>query len=76
MIRELITSTREFRHLYFCCGLGGGKQGFNAAQPQVGNMTATLRCIGGIDNDRAAIRDFNRAGPGPHGTVMDLFTCA
>ena len=76
MSRELITSTREFRHFHFCCGLGGGKQGFNAAQPQVGNMAATLRCIGGIDNDPAAIRDFDRAGPGRPGTVMDLFTRA
>ncbi|WP_308920560.1 DNA cytosine methyltransferase [Janthinobacterium sp. J1-1] len=76
MSRELITSTREFRHFHFCCGLGGGKQGFNAAQPQVGSMAATLRCIGGIDNDPAAIRDFDRAGPGRPGTVMDLFTRA
>lgn len=35
MKRELITINREFRHFQFCCGLGGGKQGFNAAQPQV-----------------------------------------
>lgn len=76
MNRDLITITKEFRHFHFCCGLGGGKQGFNAAEPQVGNMAATLRCIGGIDNDPAAIRDFDRAGPGRPGTVMDLFTRA
>jgi len=76
MKRDLITIAKEFRHFHFCCGLGGGKQGFNAAQPQVGNMAATLRCIGGIDNDPAAIRDFDRAGPGRPGTVMDLFTRA
>lgn len=76
MSGQLITITKEFRHFHFCCGLGGGKAGFNAAQPQVGNMAATLRCIGGIDNDPAAIRDFDRAGPGRPGTVMDLFTRA
>nr|WP_315249274.1 DNA cytosine methyltransferase [uncultured Duganella sp.] len=76
MTRDLITITKEFTHFHFCCGLGGGKQGFNAAQPQVGNMAATLRCIGGIDVDPAAIRDFDRAGPGRPGTVMDLFTRA
>jgi site-specific DNA-cytosine methylase len=74
MRRDLITSTREFRHFHFCCGLGGGKKGFNRARPQVGSTAAVLRCIGGIDNDPAAIRDFDRAGPGRPGTVMDLFT--
>ncbi|MRW82923.1 DNA cytosine methyltransferase [Pseudoduganella sp. FT26W] len=76
MKRDLIVHTKEFTHFHFCCGLGGGKQGFNAAQPQVGNMAATLRCIGGIDVDPAAIRDFDNAGPGRPGTVMDLFTRA
>lgn len=76
MKRDLVVHTKEFTHFHFCCGLGGGKQGFNAAQPQVGNMAATLRCIGGIDVDPAAIRDFDRAGPGRPGTVMDLFTRA
>lgn len=76
MPRDLITSTKEIRHFHFCCGLGGGKKGFNKAQPQVGTVAAVFRCIGGIDNDPAAIRDFDRAGPGRPGTVMDLFTRA
>jgi site-specific DNA-cytosine methylase len=74
MKRDLITHTREILHFHFCCGLGGGKKGFNRARPQVGSMGGIMRCIGGIDVDPAAIRDFDRAGPGRPGTVMDLFT--
>lgn len=74
MNRDLITHTREILHFHFCCGLGGGKKGFNRARPQVGSTAGVMRCIGGIDVDPAAIRDFDRAGPGRPGTVMDLFT--
>lgn len=74
MNHDLIIHTREIRHFHFCCGLGGGKKGFNRARPQVGNTAGVMRCIGGIDVDPAAIRDFDRAGPGRPGTVMDLFT--
>lgn len=74
MNRDLITHTREIRHFHFCCGLGGGKKGFNMARPEVGSTAGIMRCIGGIDVDPAAIRDFDRAGIGRPGTVMDLFT--
>jgi site-specific DNA-cytosine methylase len=74
MKHGIITHTREVRHFHFCCGLGGGKKGFNKAAPQLGTTAAVFRCIGGIDVDPAAIRDFDRAGPGRPGTVMDLFT--
>ncbi len=67
---------KDIRHFHFCCGLGGGKKGFNKARPRVGNMVGKLRCIGGIDIDPAAIRDFDRMGDGRPGTVMDLFTRA
>lgn len=76
MPRDLITVTKTYTHFHMCCGLGGGKAGFNAAKVQVGSMAATFRCIGGVDVDPAAIRDFDRAGPGRPGTVMDLFTRA
>jgi site-specific DNA-cytosine methylase len=76
MPRDLITHTKEITHFHFCCGLGGGKKGFNKARPQVGSLAGEFRCIGGIDIDPAAIRDFNKAGPGRPGTVMDLFTRA
>lgn len=74
MPRDGITEVHEFTHFHFCCGLGGGKAGLNSSRPSVRNMSARLRCIGGVDNDPAAIRDFDRAGPGRPGTVMDLFT--
>ncbi len=74
MPRDLITHTMEFRHFHFCCGLGGGKKGFNKSRPQVRHVAGTWRCIGGIDVDPAGIRDFNNIGPGRPGTVMDLFT--
>jgi site-specific DNA-cytosine methylase len=74
MKRDIITHTREVRHFHFCCGLGGGAKGFNKAAPQLGTTAAVFRCIGGIDIDPAAIRDFNRATSGRPGTVLDLFT--
>ncbi|WP_374557722.1 DNA cytosine methyltransferase [Aquitalea pelogenes] len=63
---------REIRHGHLFCGLGGGAKGFNKAQPRVGNLQARFRCLGGIDVDAAAIRDFNSI-VGVPGTVMDLF---
>ncbi|QNM94932.1 DNA cytosine methyltransferase [Chitinimonas koreensis] len=63
----------EITHFHFCCGLGGGAAGMNDANPRVGNLQAKFVCLGGIDNDPAAIRDFERL-TGVAGTVMDLFT--
>jgi len=64
---------REYKTFGFCCGLGGGAKGFKKAASQVGNMVATWRCIGGIDVDPAAARDFETLVGVPC-TVMDLFT--
>ncbi|KVN62734.1 hypothetical protein [Burkholderia anthina] len=64
---------RVYNSFGFCCGLGGGAKGFTKATSRVGNMTATWRCIGGIDNDPAAGRDFEMLVGTPC-TVMDLFT--
>lgn len=63
---------REIRHFHLFCGLGGGAKGFNKASPRVGNMVGKFRCIGGIDVDAPAIRDFERLS-GARGTVLDLF---
>ncbi|AEV24593.1 site-specific DNA methylase [Azospira oryzae PS] len=63
---------REIRHFHLFCGLGGGAKGFNKASPRVGNMVGKFRCIGGVDVDPAAIRDFQRL-TGTPGTVLDLF---
>lgn len=62
---------REIRHFHVFSGLGGGAKGFNKASPRVGNVQARFRCIGGIDVDPAAIRDFERL-TGARGTVIDL----
>jgi site-specific DNA-cytosine methylase len=62
----------EIRHFHLFAGLGGGAKGFNRARPTVGNLQAAFRCIGGIDVDPAAMRDFARLA-GVQGTVLDLF---
>ncbi|OXJ20301.1 DNA cytosine methyltransferase [Burkholderia sp. AU6039] len=66
---------RVYNSFGFCCGLGGGAKGFTKATSRVGNMTATWRCIGGIDNDPAAASDFEMLVGTPC-TLMDLFTRA
>jgi len=65
-------SVVEIRHAHLFAGLGGGAKGFNRARPVVGSMRGVFRCIGGIDVDPAAIRDFERLS-GVRGTVLDLF---
>jgi site-specific DNA-cytosine methylase len=67
-----MTENREIRHFHLFCGLGGGAKGFNKANPRVGNLVGRFRCLGGIDVDPAAVRDFGRLAGVP-GTVMDLF---
>ncbi|PFH12728.1 hypothetical protein BX604_7539 [Burkholderia sp. JKS000303] len=56
-----------------CSGLGGGAKGFRKAKSRVGEKVATWRCIGGVDNDPAACRDF-KSLVGADCTLMDLFT--
>ena len=68
----MTTSTLEIRHFHLFCGLGGGAAGFNRGRAQVGNLQASFRCIGGVDCDSAAIRDFSRLAGVP-GTVLDMF---
>lgn len=65
-------NTVEIRHFHAFVGLGGGARGFNKANPRVGTTQAKFRCIGGVDVDAAAIRDFNRLANAT-GTVLDLF---
>ncbi|GGN55565.1 hypothetical protein B2G71_19635 [Novosphingobium sp. PC22D] len=67
-----ITRVREIRHAHLFCGIGGGARGFNKASPRVGNTLARFVCVGGIDVDAGAIRNFSRI-TGCQGTVMDLF---
>jgi site-specific DNA-cytosine methylase len=66
------TSFMEIRHFHLFAGLGGGARGFNMGEARVGNLVARYRCLGGIDNDPAAMRDFASLAGVP-GTVLDLF---
>lgn len=69
----MMTTTKvEIKHYHIFCGVGGGAKGFNKGQARVGNLEAEFKCIGGVDIDPAAIRDFGRL-TGVKGTVMDLF---
>lgn len=61
------------RHFHLFCGAGGGGRGFNRGRARVGNLTAVMECLGGIDNDPVAIANFNML-TGVPGTVLDLFS--
>lgn len=69
----LVPTEIEVRHFHLFCGLGGGARGFNRGQARVGHARAKYRCIGGIDNDKAGIADFERLAQAK-GTVLDLFS--
>lgn len=62
----------EIRHFHLFCGLGGGAKGFNNGHAELGKLRAKFRCIGGVDVDAAAIRDFSKLAGVP-GTVLDMF---
>ena len=61
-----------FTHFHFFCGLGAAAKGFNKGSARVGSLRAKFRCLGGIDNDPGAVRDFSRLAGVP-GTLLDLF---
>lgn len=67
-----MTTSIEIRHFHLFAGLGGGARGFNQGSARVKNLQARFRCIGGVDNDPAAMRDFQRLAGVP-GTVLDMF---
>lgn len=67
-----MTIQTEVRHFHLFAGLGGGARGFNRGEARVGQLQARFRCIGGIDVDPAAMRDFQRLAGVP-GTVLDMF---
>jgi len=71
VINQLVQEV-EIRHFHLFGGLGGGALGFSRGRAEVGNMRARFRCLGGIDNDPAACRDFTRR-VGVRATCRDLF---
>jgi site-specific DNA-cytosine methylase len=62
----------EIRHFHICGAIGGGAKGFNAASARVGNLVGKFRCLGSVDVDAAANRDFQRL-VGVPATTLDLF---
>ncbi len=71
-MNSLTPIKKEIRHFHLFCGSGGGAKGFNRSHARVGTMVGEYRCIGGIDSNAAAIKDFTNIAGVP-GTVMDLF---
>lgn len=72
-LHRIFNDTLEIKHFHLYCGLGGFAAGVNAANPRLGKLQARYRCLGGIDNDPAAIKDFEKL-TGAKGTVMDMFS--
>ncbi len=68
-----MVETREIRVFHVCGSIGGGAKGFQHGSARVGNLLAKFRCIGSVDVDAAACRDFERL-VGSKATVMDLFS--
>jgi site-specific DNA-cytosine methylase len=66
------TEVHVIKHAHLFCGIGVGAKGFNLATPRVANIVGKFECIGGIDVDKGAIKNFRKM-TGVDGTVMDLF---
>lgn len=64
--------TKEIKHFHLFGAIGGGAKGFNRGKARVGNMVAKFRCIGSVDVDAAANRDFKNL-VGVEATTLDLF---
>ena len=63
----------EITHFHLFCGIGGGALGFQQSSPRIPGTQAKYRCLGGIDNDASAVRDFSRL-VGVDGSCSDLFS--
>jgi site-specific DNA-cytosine methylase len=60
-------------HFHIFCGAGGGAIGFQRGEARVGALRARFDCLGGIDSDPAACRDFSRL-VGVSAACLDLFS--
>ncbi|MDD3652439.1 DNA cytosine methyltransferase [Immundisolibacter sp.] len=67
-----MTEHREIRHFHLFGAIGGGARGFMRGTARVGSLVARPRCIGSVDVDAAANRDFARL-VGIEATTLDLF---
>lgn len=64
---------REIRSFMLFGAIGAGAKGFMRGNARVGNMVARPRCIGSVDVDAAANRDFKRL-VGVDATTLDMFS--
>ena len=64
---------REIRTFCLFGAIGAGAKGFMRGSARVGNMVARPRCIGSVDVDAAANRDFKRL-VGTEATTLDMFS--
>lgn len=60
-------------HFHVCGGLGSGAAGFNDADPSIGPVRGEMVCVGGVDVDPRACRDFQKL-TGVQQACLDLFT--
>ena len=67
-----MTARMTITHFHIFCGIGGGALGFQQASPRISGVQGTYECLGGIDVDPAAIRDFSQI-TGARGPCLDLF---
>lgn len=65
-------NTATFTHFHFCGGSGGAALGMSRSSAKVGTFTGGARCIGGVDNDPGACRDFEKLVGVPQ-RCLDLF---
>lgn len=64
---------REIRSFMLFGAIGAGAKGFMRGSARVGNFVAQPRCIGSVDVDAAANRDFKRL-VGVDATTLDMFS--
>jgi site-specific DNA-cytosine methylase len=64
---------REIRSFMLFGAIGAGAKGFMRGSARVGNMVAKPRCIGSVDVDAAANRDFKKL-VGVDATTLDMFS--
>nr|MBL8412755.1 DNA cytosine methyltransferase [Dechloromonas sp.] len=64
---------REIRSFMLFGAIGAGAKGFLRGSARVGNLIAKPRCLGSVDVDSAANRDFKRL-VGVEATTLDMFS--
>lgn len=67
-----MTTVVDIRHFHLFGAIGGGAKGFMRGKARVGNLVSRSRCIGSVDVDIRANRDFLKL-VGVPATLMDLF---